>query len=105
MVEGVKDTRELGWWLSIPYPKRGKPLKDVITYWLETDPFPSWRRLITSLDGLKEKIVADRIRHYAEPLTGIVNVLCTTCRESTSMYSIGCLVPALLLCCDMVSQQ
>ncbi|CAI8009012.1 hypothetical protein GBAR_LOCUS6102, partial [Geodia barretti] len=43
--------------------------KQLISFWINTDPLASWRRLIWALDGMKETKMADSIRSYAEPLT------------------------------------
>ena len=71
VVEGVRDWSGLGLCLWVPASKRGESVKDVITYWIRTDPFPSWRRLIRALYVIREKGIADSVRHYAEPLPGI----------------------------------
>ena len=42
----------------------------LIQYWLWIDPLASWRRVIHSLDGKSDFERADKIRHYAEDLTG-----------------------------------
>ena len=49
----------------------------IIRYWLLRDPLASWRRIICQLDewaglpGYRHyNDIADRIRHYAEELTG-----------------------------------
>ena len=49
-----------------------------VRYWLLKDPLASWRKLIVRLDYWAGVIgfgrysdIADRIRHYAEELTGI----------------------------------
>ncbi|MCG8620911.1 MAG: hypothetical protein MJE68_02765 [Proteobacteria bacterium] len=46
----------------------------VVRYWLLRDPLASWRRIVYQLDkwaGLGYDHIADRIRHYAEELTGM----------------------------------
>ena len=50
----------------------------VVRYWLLRDPLASWRRIIYQLDvwagfvGYRHySDIADRIRHYAEELTGM----------------------------------
>ena len=78
VVEGVQDWRELGWYLWIPKSRRDETNqlsssdrnKVLVTYWMENDPFPTWRRLLNALDMIDKKAIADSIRHYAEPLTG-----------------------------------
>ena len=54
--------------------------RQLILYWITTDPLASWRRLITRLDEMKQSPVADAIRDYAEPLAGaICNVMYICC--------------------------
>ena len=91
-LEGLeKKWEHLGIWLSIPESKRDEIrclhpdsdeqcLRSLITHWLSIDPCPSWRALIrilesiilSSLRGEKEKF--EKIRSYAEPLTGMTAV-------------------------------
>ena len=42
----------------------------IVKYWLLNDPNASWRRLICQLDIYCHSDIADRIRKYAEKLTG-----------------------------------
>ena len=42
-----------------------------VQFWLVSDPYASWRRLITELDAYEEHAVAKQIHHYAEKLTGM----------------------------------
>ena len=42
-----------------------------VQFWLVSDPYASWRRLITQLDAYEEHAVAKQIHHYAEKLTGM----------------------------------
>ena len=53
--------------LSSSVPQQRKLL---IQYWMEHDPRASWRGLIVALDVMREKQIADKIRHLAEPVTG-----------------------------------
>ena len=46
--------------------------RQLVLYWITTDPLASWRRLITRLDGMRQSPVADAIRDYAEPLAGAI---------------------------------
>ena len=72
--EGLRD------WLCIPkskeeeirqnFPDEMDQKKHSVTYWINTDPLVSWRRLIRALDKMREAKVADSIRSNAEPLTG-----------------------------------
>ena len=41
-----------------------------VNYWLLNDPNASWRRLMCQLDWGGNSDIADRIRKYAEKLTG-----------------------------------
>ena len=71
----------LGHYLCIPeskreeirqkFPDEMEQKKQLITYWINTNPLASWRRLIWALDMIKETKTADSIRSYAEPLTGM----------------------------------
>ena len=42
--------------------------RQLILYWMSTDPLASWRRLIRELDEMGLSPVADGIRDFAEPL-------------------------------------
>ena len=42
----------------------------IVRYWLLNDPYASWRKLIRQLDNWDRSDIADRIRKYAEKLTG-----------------------------------
>ena len=42
----------------------------IVKYFLLNDPNASWRRLIRQLDVYRHSDIADRIRKYAEKLTG-----------------------------------
>ena len=53
------------------FPDEMDQKKQMIVYWINTDPLASWRRLITTLDKMEETELADSIRSNAEPLTGI----------------------------------
>ena len=70
------------------FPHEMDQKKQAISYWINTDPLASWRRLIKALDEMSETKLADSIRSNAEPLTGIqyayrmAHVHCTLlCRE------------------------
>ena len=66
-------------WLFIPeskqdeirraFPDEMDQKKQAISWWINTDPLASWRRLITALDMMIETELADSIRSNAEPLT------------------------------------
>ena len=73
--------RGLGFFLTIPQSKQDEirqtftdemdQKKQLLLYWINTDPEAGWRRLIWTLDDMKETKLADSIRNNAEPLTGI----------------------------------
>ena len=52
------------------FPDEMDQKKQSMTYWINTDPLASWRRLIHRLDRTRKTKVADSIRSNAEPLTG-----------------------------------
>ena len=72
--------------LWIPFSKQGEISRGcqtdsereaaVIRYWLTMDPLASYRRLINQLYEYGELDRADRIRHYAEELTGMYTTWC-----------------------------
>ena len=49
---------------------RSDALNKYVTLFMDLDPEASWRSVITALDGIGEKEMADSIRHLAEPITG-----------------------------------
>ena len=75
-------------WLFIPeskqkeikanFPDELDQKKEAISYWINTDPLASWRRLIITLDRLRETELANSIRSNAEPLTGMC-IICMHC--------------------------
>ena len=79
-VREVENTDLLGLWLHIPESKRREiqsqfssvpqQRKALINYFIDHDPVASWRAVIVALDVMKEKKVADELRHLAEPVTG-----------------------------------
>ena len=83
-VEEVENIDRLGLYLNVPMSKRqhinsqfssrSQRKKQLIKYWIESDPIASWRGLIVALDDMGEK-AADAIRHLAEPVTGRICTL------------------------------
>ena len=84
-VREVKSTndlrrRGLGYRLGVPESKRREiesqfssvpqQRKALINYFIDHDPVASWRAVIVALDWMREKRVADELRHLAEPVTG-----------------------------------
>ena len=77
----VKNTDRLGDYLSVPRSKRREikrqfssdpqqVKKAYINYFMDNDPLASWRCVIVSLDGMREKESVYNIRHLAERVTG-----------------------------------
>ena len=70
----------LGGWLGVPESKRREiasqfssvpqQRKALVNYFIDHDPVASWRAVIVALDAMREKKVADELRHLAEPVTG-----------------------------------
>ena len=63
----------------------------VVRYWLLRDPLASWRRIIYKLDDWaniygRYSDIADRIRHYAEELTGMFLLWKLMLDTTLSMY-------------------
>ena len=77
---GEYGSGSLAGWLYIPklkqeeimqkFPDELEQKKQAISYWINTDPIASWRRLIRVLDRMRQAQLADSIRPNAEPLTG-----------------------------------
>ena len=53
------------------FPDEMDQKHQAISYWINTDPLASWRRLVIALDGVGETELADSIISNAEPLTGM----------------------------------
>ena len=78
---GEWESLPLTYWLHIPeskqkeimanFPDEMDQKQQAISYWINTDPLASWRRLIVALDWMGETELADSIRSNAEPLTGM----------------------------------
>ena len=71
-------------WLGVPLSKQqeireqcgsdeDKAVEKCIEWWLEHATDVSWRKIIYSLDLAGETAVADGLRQYAEPPSGIVH--------------------------------
>ena len=85
---GVGGRWSLTRWLFIPeskqkeikanFPDEVDQKKEAISYWINTDPLASWRRLIIALDRIRETELANSIRSNAEPLTGMC-IICMYC--------------------------
>ena len=92
--EAVTEAVEEVWWrtlcgcLCAPDSKRDEiqdhyPPEDrrrvLVDWWLSTDPTPSWRRLIRQLDYYGYSVTADKIRHNAEPVEGMLSTCMPVC--------------------------
>ena len=80
-VRNVRDTDHLGYWLHVPERRRWEiwsqfredgeqRVKKYVDYFMDHDPLASWRRVIVSLEMMREKEAADKICHLAEAVTG-----------------------------------
>ena len=80
-VWNVRDTDSLGFLLHVPLWRqdeimsqfredRGQRVKKYVDYFMDHDPLASWRQVIVSLEMMREKEAADKIRHLAEAVTG-----------------------------------
>ena len=58
--------------IRLNFPDEMDQKKQAMSFWINTDPLVSWRRLIRALDAIGETKLADSIRFNAEPLTGTV---------------------------------
>ena len=54
--------------IQLVYSDPEEQRRQLILYWMSTDPLASWRRLITRLDWMSQSPVADGIRDFVEPL-------------------------------------
>ena len=87
-IQGL-DWRKFGTTLYIPDSKLDEISQEYVTdkqretavvrYWLLWDPLASWRRIIHELYLDDEEERADRIRHYAEELTGMYTTVAWVC--------------------------
>ena len=75
----VKNIKDLEEWLYIPLLTRHREFSSVaqrakvyINHFMDHNPIASWRYVIVVLDAVREKEVANNIRHLAEPITGRV---------------------------------
>ena len=102
-VQGVA-WRNLGWWLFSgnedyldeiegQYKSDDERLHALIDHWLQGEGFdePSWRALIINLDWAKETKIAEKIQHFAEPVSGelsdtVTLVLISLSGTSFSVY-------------------
>ena len=78
----MRETDKLGIGLAVPDSRLkkiavqfsgdpGQQMKEFVSYFVDHDPLASWRQVIVALDWIGEKEAADKIRHLAEPVTGI----------------------------------
>ena len=61
--------------IEVEYSTEDKRRTAAVRYWLASDPYASWRRLIRQLHTFEEHAVAKQILHYAEKLTGMTCTL------------------------------
>lgn len=81
-VKGAEGEWErIGRWLLVPhsmrnkiereYPTSAERLAAMFDYFLQLDPYVSWRSVIRALDGVRKHEIADMIREWAEPISGV----------------------------------
>ena len=62
-----------------------------VHFWLFSDPYASWRKLIRQLDRLRQHALAERLHDYAEKLTGMLiscmNMACALCAQDVDPLS------------------
>ena len=61
--------------IKVEYSTEDEQRTAAVRYWLASDPYASWRRLIRQLDAFEEHAVAKQILRYAEKLTGMTSTL------------------------------
>ena len=61
-----------------------------ISYWTWNHPYSSWRLLIIRLDRVNEHEVAEKLRKYAEKLTGMLS-------SYTCIIINSCAVPVIMI--------
>ena len=83
----MKVVEEVEWWslcggiLNVPSSKKQEIKNECSTdkdrkisavkWWIMNDPLASWRRITDQLYHYNEDIIADKIRHYCEDVTGM----------------------------------
>ena len=60
----------------------------LVDWWFSTDPTPSWRRLIQQLDCTFESKTADKIRHNAEPVEGMLCTYYASVRLRVALFTL-----------------
>ena len=71
-LEGVKEWREVDYWLGTSLSISSSSLKEAMEQFLQGRGIfqPSWRAVIFALDGAKKTHLASHIRSYGEPVQG-----------------------------------
>ena len=78
--------------IEAEYTTEDQQRNAAVHFWLVSDPYASWRRLIGELDRRKEYAVAKQIHRYAEKLTGMtsthqITALCVFKYSSTKIQT------------------
>ena len=71
--------------IAAEYSTEDQQRNAAVHLWLVSDPYASWRRLITQLDYYEEHAVVKQIDHYAEKLTGM-KYTCTHLITASFVY-------------------
>ena len=77
--------------IEMEYSAEDERKTAAVRYWLASDPYASWRRLIRQLNFFEEHAVAKQILHsdYAEKMTGMTCTL--QIRGVPIAWKLGCL--------------
>ena len=78
------------------FPDDVEQKQQSISYWMNTDPLASWRRLITALERSGKTVLANSIRRNAEPLAGSHTICITGIMGSNPV----CVCVHVLMCCS-----
>ena len=55
------------------YTREDDRKQSAVKFWVWNHPYSSWRLLVTLLDRVGKRDVADKLRHYVEKLTGMLS--------------------------------
>ena len=89
--------------IEVQYQSDDERLRALIDHWLqgEGDEEPSWRVLIYNLDWANETKIAEKIRHFAEPVSGelcdtITFLIMLTCLVQVSVFIVNFMISCIV---------